>query len=301
MPLRSALLPAMLLVAGLSACGSLEAGDDDTLQDVVADDAADGAADLSAEADAGADAEAGADADADAETPADVPGDAEPACGPFPGGGCAATEVCDIRSCLDGASGVCVARPDGCYAVDDPVCGCDGVTYGNDCERLRAGAALAYAGACGSGSLCGGLAGFRCPDGEACDIHGCWPDASGTCVPAHGSCDTRYDPVCGCDGTTYGNDCARLLAGAALDHAGACETAPTCVPECRPAADGGSNWVDPCTGALLCEAACIGCTAECQAVGSYSEGWYAVCSGSAGGGCRSTGSSNLIEWADCAP
>jgi Kazal-type serine protease inhibitor domain len=39
--------------------------------------------------------------------------------------------------------------PEVCPTVWDPVCGCDGITYGNDCERLRAGVELAHAGACG--------------------------------------------------------------------------------------------------------------------------------------------------------
>jgi hypothetical protein len=30
------------------------------------------------------------------------------------------------------------------------------------------------------------------------------------------------DPVCGCDGVTYANDCARMAKGAVWSHAGAC-------------------------------------------------------------------------------
>ncbi len=297
---RSPLLVAALLAAGLPACG----GDDDRAADVPADLVADDAA-----ADSGPDP--GADADSDVlppDTPADVAadtaadtGDVAAVCGPFPGGACADTELCDLRSCADGASGVCVPRPAECVAVEDPVCGCDGVTYSNDCERLRSGAALAYTGACGSGTLCGGTAGFRCPAGETCDVRDCRPHASGTCVPVSDSCETLYAPVCGCDGVTYSNDCARLVAGVALDHEGICDAVPACVPECRAVGATGTGWVDPCTGRTLCVTACTGCTAECQAVDSRSEGWYAVCSGGTVGGCGVAGSASLIEWTDCAP
>ncbi|HXQ24069.1 MAG TPA: Kazal-type serine protease inhibitor domain-containing protein [Candidatus Acidoferrales bacterium] len=47
-----------------------------------------------------------------------------------------------------GLAGECVERPEICPEVVDPVCGCDGVTYPNDCWRLNAGATLAHAGAC---------------------------------------------------------------------------------------------------------------------------------------------------------
>ena len=73
--------------------------------------------------------------------------------------------------------------------------------------------------------ICGGIAGFPCPTGEVCDLRD--PtcrivDLAGTCVPRPQACIEIYDPVCGCDRVTYGNDCLRLSAGATLAHAGAC-------------------------------------------------------------------------------
>ena len=36
-----------------------------------------------------------------------------------------------------------------CFAVYDPVCGCDGVTYGNSCEAIFSGGVTSYvAGEC---------------------------------------------------------------------------------------------------------------------------------------------------------
>jgi hypothetical protein len=76
------------------------------------------------------------------------------------------------------------------------------------------------------GAMCGGIAGLRCPAGQACryTTNMCnVADLSGTCVKVKSPCPKGGAKVCGCDGTTYANSCELLTAGVREASKGACK------------------------------------------------------------------------------
>jgi hypothetical protein len=59
---------------------------------------------------------------------------------------CEAMDYCEVADC--GGPGRCERRPSDCPAVVDPVCGCDDVTYMNECVAKRSGMDIEHDGAC---------------------------------------------------------------------------------------------------------------------------------------------------------
>lgn len=175
--------------------------------------------------------------DADASCPSHPPPAAS--CGGLMDRGCPKGSFCSFPpEALCGsadAPGTCAVKPQVCYELYKPVCGCDDHTYGNTCFAVLSGVSVSHDGRCeppvaSEGDSCGG---FRtspspvCAEGLYCnyaigDTCG-WADAPGTCAKKSKGCGKNYAPVCGCNGTTYSNACTASAAGISVLHKGGCE------------------------------------------------------------------------------
>lgn len=115
---------------------------------------------------------------------------------------CSGDRVCTTlfkRGCPDDTTpGICLPRPRSCPSRQDPVCGCDGVTYDNLCEAVQAGASVMHMG--------------QCAEPPKCDLNGPACPGNGECVPeggrrGHGSwwfprarpgnCECTHTETCG--------------------------------------------------------------------------------------------------------
>ncbi len=141
--------------------------------------------------------------------------------------GCAQTEYCakPAGNCNTFLAGTCEDRPQMCPPLYSPVCGCDGTTYGSECDASAAGVNVDYAGECGTTPGCYGNE--ECTDSSGTKqfclygVGACY--GPGTCTDIPMTCPDLYAPVCGCDMMTYENECYAYQAGASIMYEGECQ------------------------------------------------------------------------------
>ncbi|HEX3905831.1 MAG TPA: Kazal-type serine protease inhibitor domain-containing protein [Polyangia bacterium] len=147
-----------------------------------------------------------------------------------------------------------------------PVCGCDGVTYANQCDAYENGTGARYGAACPLpiGSYCSTTTLTSCGVGEYCEVAVCG-DTTGFCeaMPDLAKCTGPAEIVCGCDNGVYDSHCAAAANGTSVRDLGSCPPLPS--GPCSSQADcGGETYANLVT---CVPATCSSPEGTCQPVG----------------------------------
>jgi hypothetical protein len=136
---------------------------------------------------------------------------------------CTSGHYCQKESCDDTLEGTCAIRTLLCAQIIAPVCGCDGQTYGNECEAAIAGVNVKSEGECEGETQGACKTNDDCKSEYFCSKNSCDDADEGTCAKKSEICFTLYKPVCGCDNHTYGNSCTASSSGVNVKSEGECD------------------------------------------------------------------------------
>ncbi|MFK7989070.1 MAG: hypothetical protein AB8I08_23835 [Sandaracinaceae bacterium] len=110
-----------------------------------------------------------------------------------------------------------------------------------------------------------------CLGGEFCETLGC--GVGGLCFFRPNACGGNFDPVCGCDGSTYSNACLANAEGVPVGSLGECETAEPCEGRdycgcnedsaCAPLVDLSTGCICECEEPFACMDTTPACLCAC--------------------------------------
>jgi hypothetical protein len=179
--------------------------------------------------------------------------------------GCQSGQVCDVQGCAFDAPGVCRVLPPTCDKSLSWVCGCDGRSYENDCERLKRGAAWSRSGLCHDATV---------PRDTRLDLPALTPDKS--LIPDVPTQADKAKPdkptldknkpdkpppqpdAAYCNGCYQGTTC--LLLGSGQQNETQCGNASLPCKACPAGLDCGASGTCVCRQGGLCPGCCLNAT-----------------------------------------